>query len=115
MGYKEMNVCGENTGDPRKVAWESEINLAAPGNSDWILIPDEVQGLSVTLSFAGGGTGKVQTTTDILNTVKSGSPIVVDWPAGEVGVTTQDFCVPVTAIRLVQVNAGTAKMTARCQ
>lgn len=110
-----MDVCGENTGDARKVAWEKEIDLAAPGNSDWLLIPDEVQGLSVTLSFSGGGSGKVQTTTDVLNTVKTGSPVTVDWPAGEVSSTTQDFCVPVTAIRLVQINAGTAKMTVRCQ
>jgi hypothetical protein len=115
MAYKEMDVCGENTGDARKVAWEKEVNLVASGNSDWILVPDEVQGLSVTLSFTGGGSGKMQSTTDKLDTVKNGSPVAVDWPLGEVSSNTQDFCLPVTAIRAVQINAGTLKMTARAQ
>jgi hypothetical protein len=115
MSAQNFDVSQINTGDARKVAWEKEIDLVAPGNSDWLLVPDEVQGLTVTLSFTGGGSGKVQSTTDKVDTVKTGSPVAVDWPLGEVSSSTQDFCLPVTAIRAVQINAGTLKMTARAQ
>jgi hypothetical protein len=115
MGYQNLDVAKINLGDEKKFAWEKQIDLIAPGNSDWLLVPDEVAGLTATLSFTAGGSGKIQTTTDKVDTVKTGSPVAVDWPLGEVSSSTQDFCVPVTAIRAVQINAGTLKMTVRTQ
>jgi len=70
----------------------------------------------VTVSFTGGATGKVQTTTDPLGTVKNGTPDPVDWSIGTVASTTQDSLNgAVTAFRAVQESAGTMKMTARAQ
>jgi hypothetical protein len=116
MSYKEMNVCSENTGDARKVAWESEVNMVAPGNSDAIIIPDEIIFISTTMSFTEGGSGKVQVTTDRIAVVKEGLGITwVDSWWGETSDTYCDVYFPVTAIRAVQINAGTMRMTIRCQ
>jgi hypothetical protein len=116
MSYKEMNVCSENTGDARKVAWEYEVNLVAPGNGDAIIIPDEIIFISTTMSFTAGGSGKVQVTTDPVAVVKSGSGITwVDSWWGEASDTYCDVYFPVTAIRAVQIDAGTMKMTVRAQ
>ena len=114
--YIDMNVAPINRGDAKIVAWEYEDNLAAPGNGYSIIIPDEVQHLSLTASFSGGGTGKVQTTTSTLEVVKTGTNIVwVDWDNGTVAITTQNACYPVTAVRMVQIHAGTMKLEVRAQ
>ena len=46
---------------------------------------------------------------------KSAGITAVDWDAGAVSSTTQDVAYPVTALRLVQIGAGTAKMSVRAQ
>jgi hypothetical protein len=115
MAWLMMDVAPIQEGNPQSFAWEKEVDLAAGGNSDSILIPDDVKSFSVTVSFAGGGTGKVQTTTDKVATVKAGTATWVDWDLGVVAATTQDNAQPVTAVRAVQVNPGTMKLTARAQ
>lgn len=115
MAWKKMLIAPVEQTINNSVAYEIEENLIAASNSDSILIPGGIQNIAVTISFTGGATGKVQTTTDKINTVKNGSPDWVDWDIGVVGATRQDVSVPVTAIRAVQVTPGTMKMTARVQ
>ena len=114
--WKKMEVAPVNEGVQNIFAWEFQENLIASGNGAWIIIPDEVAGVAVTVSFASGGTGKVQTTTDKVAFVKAGSSVVVkDWDLGTVSGTTQDYCKPCTAIRAVQIASGTMQITVRAQ
>ncbi len=114
MAYKNMLVAPADGINPKN-AYESEVALAAVSDSAWMLIPKDISDVSYVLSVAGGGKGKVQVTTDSVNTVKTGSPVAIDWPAGEVSVNTSDSSVPVTAVRLSQTFAGTTKLTIRAQ
>lgn len=115
MGWRELNQAQILHGDEHWPSFEGEITLIAPGVSDWILIPDKIQNVSITLSFTAGASGKVQTTTDEVWTVKTGVPIAVDWPFGEVGNNRTEICNPVSGIRAVQIETGTMKVTLRGQ
>jgi len=115
MAYKEMKVANTKEGGIKSFAFEYEVSLASVTTSDWILIPDDVKAIQMTLSVGGGGKGKVQFSTDNVDTVKTGSPIAIDWPAGEVAVNTADSAKPATAFRLNQTFAGTTKLTLRAQ
>jgi hypothetical protein len=112
---KRMNTSqtGYSIGQAR--SWEDEVNLSAPGSSDWIIIPEKVRGVSVTVSFTGGATGKMQATTDRVNTIETGTPVAVDWPFGIVSVTTQRRVKACSGLRAVQVGTGTMKVTFRGQ
>ena len=96
-------------------SWEAEINLSAPGNSEWVIIPEKIQKISVTVSFTSGATGKIQTTTAKVNTILNGSPVVIDWPYGVVSTNQSRVCMPVSGMRAVQIGSGTMKMTMRAQ
>ena len=115
MAYINMTKANVDVGLENKFAYEAEVSLAAVANSAWILIPRDIRNISVTLSVSGGGKGKVQHTTDPIETVKNGSPIAIDWDIGEVAVNTSDVAFPVTAIRLSQTFAGNIKLTVRAQ
>ena len=94
-------------------AYEHSDTVAAPGNGNSVIVPADVKGISVTLKITGGQ-AKVQTTTDTIANVLDDSAEWVDWDAGDVATTTQDYAVPVTAIR--QVNAsGTSVLQLRAQ
>ena len=95
-------------------SYEAEINLNAAGNSDWIIIPERIKFISVTVSFTGA-TGKIQTTTDKVNTIINGSPVAIDWPFGTISTNQTKVCRPCSGIRAVQVGAGTMKVTLRAQ
>ena len=96
-------------------SYEYEINLDAPGNSDWIIIPERVRHISVTVTFESGATGKIQTTTDRVDTIRNGNPVAIDWPFGIVSTNQTKVCRPCSGIRAVQVGAGTMKVTLRAQ
>ena len=112
---EKMNVVPVNNGNQGFTAWEHEISLIAPGNSAWVLIPDQINRIDVTLSFTGGSSGKMQTTTEKIDTIKNGLPIAIDWPFGSIDVSRSESCKPVSAIRAVQEAAGTMKVTIRAQ
>ena len=115
MGYKVMKPAQVQDGGEKGRAFEETSELAAAGNGDWILVPDDIRQLVITV-VPTTATAKVQTTTDPIAVVKSGTGITaVDWDAGAVSSTTQDVAYPVTALRLVQIGAGTAKMSVRAQ
>ena len=90
--------------------------LSAPGNGAWIFIPAGAKAVVCTMSFPGGGSGKVQTTTDPVLDVKDdvAGITAADWVDGTVMVTTSNVCAPVTAIRQVNVS-GNSKLTIRVQ
>lgn len=96
-------------GEPRK--WEREIVLDTPGESEWIIIPEQVDIISITVSFTGGATGKIQTTTERVYIVKTGSPLAEDWSYGVVSVSFTKTCKPCSAIRAVMIHSGTMKIT----
>jgi hypothetical protein len=111
MAYVLMSIV-PNSG--RFVSYEISVSLSAAGNSDWILVPPDIRRLSITLSVAGGGQGKVQATTDVVDTVKNGTPTAIDWDYGTVSANTQEVADPCTAVRLVQDSAsGTTQLTLR--
>lgn len=95
-------------------SYEKEVNLNSAGNSDWIAIPERIRHISVTVSFVGA-TGKIQTTTDPVDTIRNGTPVAIDWPFGIVSTNQTNVCKPCSGIRAVQVGAGTMKITLRAQ
>lgn len=101
-------------GRDRRFAYEYEVSLTNVGNSEWILIPEDVNGVAVALSISSGS-AKVQYTLSDVQTVIGGVPVVLDWPLGTVFADSQDACRPVTALRLVQESAGQTKLQLRAQ
>lgn len=112
---KKMNTSqtGYSIGQAR--SWEDEINLDSPGESEWIIIPEKINIITVTISFSAGASGKVQISTDKIDTIENGIPIAVDWPFGVVSTNQSKSCRPVAGMRAVQVGTGTMKMTLRAQ
>jgi len=100
-------------GSPTKHVFEKEVSLASATESPAIIIPQGINSVAVTLSVGSGGQGKVQASTDLLDTVKNGTVIWKDWDNGVVTANTQESCIPVTALRLVQTTTGTTKLTVR--
>lgn len=96
-------------------SWEKEVVLDSAGSSVWVIIPEKTRLISVTVSFAGGAEGKVQTSTDLVDVVKNGFPVAVDWPFGYVSGNRTEVTKVVSAIRAVQRLSGTMTMTLRAQ
>jgi hypothetical protein len=94
-------------------SWEKEIILNTLGESKWIIIPEKIKVIDVTVSFSGGASGKMQTTTDLVDRIKNGSPVIIDWPFGIVNSNISKSCKPVSAMRAVQASAGIMKITMR--
>ena len=116
MGSKDMQVVTiPAVGRDRQFAYEQEVSLSAISNSDWIVIPEDVNSVAVTLIVAGGGKGKVQATTDSIADVVADNATGIDWDFGEVDANTQDVAMPPTAIRLVQTFAGSVSLKVRAQ
>jgi hypothetical protein len=113
--YKEMSVA-PSLSPTGKTAFEATDTLVAGGDGVSILIPAGISAISVQVTMSGGGTCNVQTTTDPVATVKSGSGITwVAWDKGTVSSTAQAVCAPVTALKLVQVHAGACALSVRAQ
>lgn len=94
-----------------ELGWEYEETLSSPGNGVWIKNPNGILGSAVTLEISGGS-GKVQATTSLMSKVDADLAVGVDWAQGVVTGTIQDYVIPVTAIRQVNVS-GTTKITVR--
>ena len=100
-------------GEPR--AFEINITFDSPGFSEWIIIPEQIATIAVTVSFQSGGTGRIQSTTDKVYDIKTGTPTEVDWPFGVVEDTFQAVCDPPSAIRAELVTPGIMTLTIRAQ
>lgn len=116
MAWVDMAVVVGTAGNLEgQFGYEYEDTLDSAGNGDWIIIPVDVRTVTVTCQ-AAGTTAKVQTTTDTIAVVKAGTAeTAVDWDDGAVSTATSAACTPPTAVRLVQVGAGTSKLTVRAQ
>ena len=115
MNTKDLQVAQTkySRGEPR--AWEVEINLDTSGNSDWVIIPEQISTISVTVSFEGGATGKIQTTTDLVYIIRTQIPTPIDWPFGEVNNNRIEVCDAISGLRAVQRKDGKMKITLRAQ
>lgn len=103
--WTKMNqVQGQD--EHNEIAWHYEEELTSPGAGHAILFPTGIENIAVTLT-PSGGSGKVQATTSSIERIKEGLAIWVDWDAGTVTASTQDYCSPVTAIRQVNVSGDT--------
>lgn len=94
-------------------AFEFSEELTTPGNGQWIEFPNGVNGCAVDLVITSG-VGHVEATNSLLADVIADTAIGTIWDKGQVSGTTQDYIVPVTAIRVVNV-AGTIKINTRFQ
>jgi len=114
--YTEMNVAQAADGGDKSSAFEYSESLAAAGDSKSVLIPDDVKSIAVTAQGADGATATIHTTTDPVSVVKSGTGVTwIAWSFGAVTTAIGAIFAPVTAIKMVQANAGTSKITLRVQ
>ena len=84
-----MQVVNTRPGKPRDggtrlEAFEADIDLSGAGTSDFILIPSDVNNVTVTVSFTGGAEGYIEATTDKIEKVIAGTAIWVTWTQGQV-------------------------------
>jgi len=85
-------------------------DVAAAGNGNWIIIPDNIRSVNAVLEITAGE-GKLQTTKNKIADVIAGTDIVaIDWKLGSVIATAEDeHTGRVTAIRMVNIS-GTTRM-----
>jgi hypothetical protein len=87
----------------KEKAWRFSETLSVPGNGQWIEFPNGVRGAAVELSIITGQ-GSVESTVESLTNVRNDSASGVVWDQGVVSGTTQDYVIPVTAVRAVNVS-----------
>jgi hypothetical protein len=102
-----------NTVNPqaRQFEWY-ETTYTTTGPQTWFTIPD-FNGVSVTLSMSSS-TASVECTDSPPDVVDSGSPVIVTWPAGVVGVTTSALLIGFTAFRVNVATGSSVKVSVRC-
>lgn len=94
-------------------AYEFNETLASPGNGASVILPANIRGVSVTLGVTAGS-GKVQATTSTIFEVKNDTALWIDWDYGVVSANSQDFMLPATAVRQINIS-GTTKLELRAQ
>ncbi len=111
-----VNIPEYQAGRIDSIAFEYDDTLTSAINGNSVIIPTNINKGAVTLQITGGGSGKIQTTTNLLQDVIDDNGVVwVDWDSGTVAATTQDILeVAVTAIRQVNVS-GNSRMMLRFQ
>lgn len=116
MAYTNMDVAPVKDGGEKGFGFEYSESLSSAGNGVTVLIPDDIQNVTVHVLPAGGASGKVQFTLSDVSIVKIGIGINwIDWDAGLVSSSETDVLFPVTAIRVVQSGAGTVDLEVRAQ
>ncbi len=101
MGFLSMQVVTEpSVGRDRKFAYEQEVSLASVGNSDWILMPEDVSSVAVTL-FVSDCEATVEATTDAIADVLDDTAEGLEWDLGRVRGSVQNRACPVTAVRMI--------------
>ena len=114
MSWRDLDIAPVLDISARDIfAWEGLEILEAPGEGAWFIIPAGCNSIQMTL-IPTNGSGKLQTTTDKVNEIKYGNPSAIDWPSGVITDPKQDYCLPVSAIRQINIS-GTTKFTMRVQ
>ena len=111
--YKQMVVAPTIDGGEREFGFEAYETLAAAGSTPYILIPDDVQNITVTAESTG--TIVVYSTTSPVSMVKADTATWLAWGAGSVSTATGATFNPVTAIYATQSGAGASKFSVRAQ
>ena len=93
---------GENARAPLSIAY------AAGAAQDPILTPTSE--VLAVLSFDAAGTASIEGTNSPHANVAAGTAVWKLWPSGIVGVTTDNICQGLTAVRVVRA-AGTPRIT----
>jgi hypothetical protein len=107
MVWQNMEVAPLNSGYQRQVAFQKKITLDIKGVTPWVLIPDQVVSVQVTVEFTGGASGNVEATTELIEEIKNENVMDgVQWDLGEVSTRSQDTASPPTAIRGVMTQQG---------
>lgn len=112
MAQVQMNR--ENVKGTPKNAYSYYEALAAAGDTDTVIIPSDVQLITVTAESTATGV-TVYTTTSTIDMIVAGTETWVAWPSGSVTTATTDTSYPVTAIMATQVGAGASKIHIRAQ
>ena len=115
MAYVEMNMIVDDQNGLLGRAYEKAYTLSGVGAGDWILVPVNVASLQVTVSFTAGAEGNVSVTNSIRSVIKTGTPVAVAWPYGDVAISTAKSLSPVAALRANQTVAGTMTISVRAQ
>ena len=110
----EMNVA-PSYGSARKNAYEYSLSTVAEGASEVILIPRDIDVITVTVYPSAGASGTVLTSSCTVADIKAGTETWTDWPYGAVSSPKSGSCDAVTAIKLVQTGTGAVKLSVRAQ
>jgi hypothetical protein len=119
MAVSYMTSMNIDTYDPiiKNISYEYDqtlVYVSTPLTSDPIIMPNNIDQIAVTLSITAGE-GKVQTTTNKLADVISGTSVVWhDWELGSIIATDQDVAAPVTAMRFI-CTTGTVRVMIKAQ
>ena len=112
----QMSVDPTQEGGEKEFAFEYSESLAGAGSTKDVLIPDDIQSVSISAEGASGATVIVYSTVDPISVVKSGTGVTwLAWSAGSISVATGAVFNPVTAIRMTQTGTGTSKLSMRVQ
>jgi len=108
-----QKIANQINAEKDEYSFEYSGALGSAGPGPWVLIPNGVDNISVTLSISTGA-GKVQISNDLDDIIRNNTPVAVDWPLGVVTETVEDACNPPSAIRQVNVS-GTTVLQMRAQ
>ena len=96
-----------------ETAWEYQQSLTGASTGEWIAFPIGADSLSLILQIISG-TGRLEYTTDSIDSVIANTAIAQNWDAGNVAVTTSNVVFPISAWRAVCVS-GSLKAMGRAQ
>lgn len=112
MAWKYIGIIPQADLPGAGTAYQSEVEQSGVGVTDWYLLPEIINKLSVALIMQSAGTAKVQFTCATPAVVKAGTvPAneILDWPKGDVTATDTDAVQHITAVR-INVTTGDWKM-----
>lgn len=99
-------------------AWEYRVRVSKIDTTDWVLVPVNVDRISVALVFNSVLSAYVEYTINKLDDVINGAGVTAFmWEPGLVFDSEEDYLLPKTAIRLVvpSYTAGSVTMILRAQ
>ena len=106
-------IANQINAEKDEYSFEYSSTLVNAGEGPWVLVPNGVDSVAVTLAVSAGE-GKIQISNDLDSVIRNSIPVSVDWPLGSVVSTVEDVCSPVSAIRQVNIS-GTTTLQMRAQ
>ena len=110
----EITIADYKLGQTDNIGYEYDTgDVASAGNGDSIIIPDNVQSISLVLEVTAGS-GSVEWTLNTVANVLAETAVWHSWDAQTVVTTLSDVFYPCTAIRMVNAS-GTTRLKVRAQ